>query len=66
MPVGISSSGCAMSAPVTSRYSPAVIAARLSGSWRHRAGMNVLADKPLIIRREDLPVLEAALNTADE
>jgi len=26
----------------------------------------VLADKPLIIRREDLPVLEAALNTADE
>jgi len=28
--------------------------------------MNVLADKPLIIRREDLPVLEAALNTADE
>jgi len=30
------------------------------------AGINVLADKPLIIRREDLPVLEAALNTADE
>jgi predicted dehydrogenase len=29
------------------------------------AGMNVLADKPLIIRREDLTVLEAALNTAD-
>jgi len=28
--------------------------------------MNVLADKPLIIRREDLSVLEAALNTADE
>jgi predicted dehydrogenase len=30
------------------------------------AGMNVLADKPLIIRREDLPALEAALNAADE
>ena len=30
------------------------------------AGINVLADKPLIIRREDLPVLEATLNTADE
>jgi predicted dehydrogenase len=30
------------------------------------AGINVLADKPLIIRREDLPVLEAALNAADE
>ena len=30
------------------------------------AGLNVLADKPLIIRREDLPVLEAALNAADE
>jgi hypothetical protein len=30
------------------------------------AGINVLADKPLIIRREDLLVLEAALNAADE
>ena len=30
------------------------------------AGINVLADKPLIIRREDLPVLEAALKAADE
>jgi hypothetical protein len=30
------------------------------------AGMNVLADKPLIIRHEDLPVPEAALNAADE
>ena len=30
------------------------------------AGIDVLADKPLIIRREDLPVLEAALNAADE
>jgi len=30
------------------------------------AGINVLADKPLIIRREDLPVREAALNAADE
>ena len=30
------------------------------------AGMNLLADKPLIIRREDLPALEAALNAADE
>jgi len=30
------------------------------------AGFDVLADKPLIIRREDLPVLEAALNAADE
>jgi predicted dehydrogenase len=30
------------------------------------AGINVLADKPLIIRRDDLPVLEAALNAADE
>jgi hypothetical protein len=30
------------------------------------AGINVLADKPLIIRREDLPVLEAALNATDE
>jgi hypothetical protein len=29
-------------------------------------GFDVLADKPLIIRREDLPVLEAALNAADE
>ena len=30
------------------------------------AGINVLADKPLIIRRDDLPVLEAALSTAEE
>lgn len=30
------------------------------------AGINVLADKPLIIRREDLPALEAALKAADE
>jgi predicted dehydrogenase len=30
------------------------------------AGLNVLADKPLIIRREDLPALEAALESADE
>ena len=30
------------------------------------SGINVLADKPLIIRREDLPVLEAALRAADE
>jgi predicted dehydrogenase len=30
------------------------------------AGINVLADKPLIIRREDLPVLEAALDAADQ
>jgi predicted dehydrogenase len=30
------------------------------------AGLNVLADKPLIIRREDLPALEAALDMADE
>ena len=29
------------------------------------AGMHVLADKPLIIRREDLPALEALLATAD-
>jgi hypothetical protein len=30
------------------------------------AGFDVLADKPLIIRREDLPVLEAALTAANE
>jgi len=30
------------------------------------AGVNVLADKPLIIRREDLPVLEVALKAAGE
>lgn len=30
------------------------------------SGINVLADKPLIIRREDLPVLEGALRAADE
>jgi hypothetical protein len=30
------------------------------------AGINVLADKPLIIRREDLPALETALNVAEE
>jgi predicted dehydrogenase len=31
-----------------------------------RAGINVLADKPMIIRREDLPALEAALEMADQ
>jgi hypothetical protein len=30
------------------------------------AGINVLADKPLIIDRQELPVLEAALDTADD
>ena len=30
------------------------------------AGINVLADKPLIIRRDDLPVLETTLSTAEE
>ena len=30
------------------------------------AGINVLADKPLLIRRDDLPVLEEALNAAEE
>jgi hypothetical protein len=30
------------------------------------AGFDVLADKPLIIRREDLPVLEPALSAANE
>ena len=30
------------------------------------AGINVLADKPLIVDRQELPVLEAALNAADE
>jgi predicted dehydrogenase len=30
------------------------------------ASINVLADKPVIIRREELPVLEAALNSAEE
>jgi predicted dehydrogenase len=30
------------------------------------AGINVLADKPLIVRRDDLPALEKALNAADE
>jgi predicted dehydrogenase len=30
------------------------------------AGLNVLADKPVIIRRDELPVLEAALNTAED
>ena len=30
------------------------------------AGINVLADKPLIVDRQDLPVLEAALNAADD
>src|SRR5207249_1186064 len=29
------------------------------------AGMHVLADKPVIIRREDLPLLEAALDAAE-
>jgi hypothetical protein len=29
------------------------------------AGLNVLADKPLIVDRQELPVLEAALNAAD-
>jgi hypothetical protein len=30
------------------------------------AGINVLADKPVIIRRDELPVLEAALDAAEE
>jgi hypothetical protein len=30
------------------------------------AGINVLADKPLIVDRQELPLLEAALNAADE
>jgi predicted dehydrogenase len=30
------------------------------------AGIDVLADKPLIIRRDDLPMLEEALNAADQ
>jgi predicted dehydrogenase len=30
------------------------------------AGLNVLADKPLIVDRQELPVLEEALNTADD
>src|SRR5262249_36316794 len=30
------------------------------------AGINVLADKPLIVDRQELPVLEAALNAADD
>ena len=30
------------------------------------AGINVLADKPVVIRRDELPVLEAALNAAEE
>ena len=30
------------------------------------AGINVLADKPLIIRREDLSALETALNAAQD
>jgi hypothetical protein len=30
------------------------------------AGINVLADKPLIIRRDELPVLEKTLSTAEE
>jgi hypothetical protein len=30
------------------------------------SGINVLAEKPRIIRREDLSVLEAALSAADE
>ena len=30
-----------------------------------RSGLNVLADKPWILRSEDLPLLDAALTTAD-
>lgn len=30
------------------------------------AGINVLADKPVIIRRDELPVLEAALDAAED
>jgi predicted dehydrogenase len=30
------------------------------------AGLNVLADKPLIVDRQELPVLEATLNAADD
>ncbi len=48
----------------------AILCGRNRGKIGHvtaalEAGLNVLADKPLIIRGEDLPLLEAALNLVD-
>jgi predicted dehydrogenase len=57
------------------RHEPAGAVAIFSGRNRGKieriraaidAGMHVLADKPVIIRHEDLPALKAALNAADE
>jgi hypothetical protein len=49
----------------------AILCGRNRGKIGHvtaalEAGLNVLADKPLIIRREDLPALETALSVADQ
>ena len=51
----------------TSSCSPAAIAARSTGSRRRSsAGLNVLGDKPWILKSEDLPKLEQTLAEADQ
>ena len=66
-PAPTSSSGCSATSPATWWCSRAATAARSTGSSRRSsAGLNVLADKPWILRSADLPELEAALATADQ
>ena len=61
-----SSSGCCARSPATSSSSRAATAARsIASSRRSAAACNVLADKPWILKSEDLPKVEAALAEAD-
>ena len=60
------SSACCRRAPATSSSSPGGTAAKSTRILQSvRSGLNVLADKPWILRSEDLPSLDAALTTAD-
>ena len=66
MPHRIFSTACAASLPAASRFFSGRNSAKVERiAAAVEAGLHVLADKPAIIRREDLPRLEAMLKTAE-